>query len=219
MNNHRDAHGDLSRASDHMPYVPPNEHTRVSRLLKSIQTGDQRVIAAITHILGNPPLRDNFEAAADFLNLAAPPKKPTAASQTISAVDQEDDTVILPNKGTTGVELRYHGQDEYPNLTAPQKNELRQWRESQKGKKKGKDKSKVKGKRKDEGGNNRNNDRYKKKKSTIAALQTDMKEMRDLIKEQSQSIAALTSSRPNTDQEQTSNRNNDALRRPTQREN
>ena len=62
-------------AEDHIWYYPPNEYTRVQRLLKSIESTDIRIVSAITTILGDTIKRLNFEQAADLLILADPVRK------------------------------------------------------------------------------------------------------------------------------------------------
>ena len=83
---HRDAHNELVRASQFVQYEVPNEHTRVSRLLKSIISTDGAILAAITPIQGISTMRDNFEQAADFLLLTAPAPKEIMKSCRISAI-------------------------------------------------------------------------------------------------------------------------------------
>ena len=75
INKHREAHNDFVRASQHVDYDPPNEHTRVTILSKMIITSDQRVIAATTTILASNAKRNDFELAAEFLLLADPQKQ------------------------------------------------------------------------------------------------------------------------------------------------
>ena len=72
---HGSAHNDIVRAEDHIGYQPPNEYTRVQRLIKSIESTDIRIVSAITTILGATIKRGNFKQAADFLFLAAPVRK------------------------------------------------------------------------------------------------------------------------------------------------
>ena len=60
INKHRKAQYDFVKASQHVDYDPPNEHTRVSGLLKSITTYDQRVISATTTILSYNAKRDEL---------------------------------------------------------------------------------------------------------------------------------------------------------------
>ena len=89
INKHSEAHNDFVRASQHVDYEPPNEHTRVSRLLKCITTSDQQVIAVTTTILAYNAKHDDLELASDFLILAAPQKQGDEnEQQRISAIYQ-----------------------------------------------------------------------------------------------------------------------------------
>ena len=72
ISSHRSSQNDMVRAEDHIGYQPPNQYTRVQRLIKSIESADIRIVSAITTILGDTVKRGNFEQAADFLLLAAP---------------------------------------------------------------------------------------------------------------------------------------------------
>ena len=85
------AHNEMVRAEDHIGYQPPNEYTRVQRLIKSIDYTDIRTVSAITTILGDTIKRGNFEQAADFLLLAAPVRKNDTSDNKhlISAVNDE----------------------------------------------------------------------------------------------------------------------------------
>ena len=69
---HRSAQNDIVIAEDHIWYYPPNEYTRVQRLLKSIESTDIRIVSAIMTILGYTVKRENFEQAADLLILSDP---------------------------------------------------------------------------------------------------------------------------------------------------
>ena len=89
INKHRKAHNDFVRDSQHAAYDSPNNHKRVSRLLKSITNSDQRFIPSITEILANNAKRDDFELSADFLLLSAPQKQGDEnEQQRISAIYQ-----------------------------------------------------------------------------------------------------------------------------------
>mmetsp|Transcript_642 Transcript_642/g.1028 ORF Transcript_642/g.1028 Transcript_642/m.1028 type:complete len:297 (-) Transcript_642:90-980(-) len=88
---HREAHNELTRASKIVTYELPNEHTRVSRLLKSIISKDPAILAAIVGIQGNPEKRNDFELASDFLLLNAPSAKEIEANYRISAVGTGSD--------------------------------------------------------------------------------------------------------------------------------
>ena len=51
IESHRSSFNEMTRAGDSIPYEPPNDHTRVQRLLNSIQSSDLRVVYATIPIL------------------------------------------------------------------------------------------------------------------------------------------------------------------------
>ena len=118
-------------------FVPPStslfnhqESTRVRKLLTSLQSGDPRIIPAKTNIFADPSKRDDFEETANFLLIVAPPLESHGIdSRNISAMYSE-----TPNRGSSGVELRFHTGEEYRKLTSAQKAELYQWRKEKKAK-------------------------------------------------------------------------------------
>ena len=128
---HREANNELVRASQFVDYEVPNEHTRVSRLLKSLTTKDPAIISAITHIQGDNNQRNDFELAADFLLLTAPSPNNQASSHRVSAV-RKGGKFKSKGTGETGVEFRYYTGKEYKSLSRAQKKELSDWRESNK---------------------------------------------------------------------------------------
>ena len=69
----------MVRASQHISFQPPNEATRVRKLLTSLQSGDPRIIAAKTNIFADPTKRNDFEETANFLLIVAPPLNPRAS--------------------------------------------------------------------------------------------------------------------------------------------
>ena len=82
----------MVRAKDHVTCEAPNERTRVTRLLKSIQAGHIASIAATkTTIEATPTMRDSYENAADFLILNAPAPKANQHDHRISSVVEGDD--------------------------------------------------------------------------------------------------------------------------------
>ena len=90
--------------------------------------------------MGDTVKRGNFEQAADFLLLAALMRKIDTSDNEhhISAVNDEgsDDNKQASgyngfkrvDKGSSGVELRYHAFKEYKKLPEDQREELRLWR-------------------------------------------------------------------------------------------
>ena len=75
INRHREAYNDLSRASQHIKYAPPNETSRVRYLLNSLQTNDPTIYSAKTTIKADSVKKDDVEMAADFILITAPPPK------------------------------------------------------------------------------------------------------------------------------------------------
>lgn len=178
---HRDAFNDMVRASDSVAYEVPNERTRVSRLLRSVQASHMASIAAAkTTIEATPAMRDDFELAADFLILNAPASQASGRSQRISQVTFEDDDEDLHDLKAVKVDDRFYTPQEYRELSNQQKHKLKLLR-SDRGadsKKSGKGKGKGKGKRK--GGTSGRPDKKfkkmqsenKKLKQRISALET-----------------------------------------------
>jgi len=160
---HRDAYNDMVRANEHIAYETPNEHTRVSRLLRSVQANQLASIAAAkTTIEATPSKRDDFELAADFLILNAPASKSLQQEQRIAAFDT-DATYEKSSKYKDGqVQDRFYTVEEYRKLSKNQKMKLKPLRE-QRG-----DDSKPSGKRSNRNDQKKNN--YKKLKSENADL-------------------------------------------------
>ena len=95
---HREAHNDMIRASVHVAFEVPNEGTRVRKLLQSLQCSDPRTISAKTAILADDNGKKNdFEATANFLMIAAPPSRHDSDSRRISVA--RSDFQRTANKG------------------------------------------------------------------------------------------------------------------------
>ena len=169
---HREAFNQMVRAAQFIPYEVPNEHARVGRLIKSIQSKDPAIVYAMTHIQGNNQQRDDFELAADFLLLTAPKLKDTGSGpHRVSAIKtSKDGKYKSKSVGKTGVELRYYAKKEYKKLSQDQKKELMDWRAGQKSDSKS---------------------HYQK----VAALEQQLQEMRDQTEVLRSTIASLTTVR------------------------
>ena len=175
---HRDAFNDMVRASDNVSYEPPNEHTRVSRLLRSVQASHIASIAAAkTTIEATPLKRDDFELAADFLILNAPANKSMGRDHRISQVTFDDD-VDTHDLKTVKVNDRFYTPQEYRELSDKQKHKLKLLREErgQESKKSGKGGGK---RNRGKGGATTDKKKFKKMKSDnkkllqrISALET-----------------------------------------------
>ena len=134
ISKHREAFNEMVRAAQFIPYEVPNEHTRVGRLIKSLQSKDPAIVSAITHIQGNPNHREDFENAADFLLLTAPKfKDMTEGGQRISSIRSKGNKSKPATASKSGVEFRYYAKNEYRKLNKAQKKELAEWRETEKG--------------------------------------------------------------------------------------
>lgn len=194
---HRDAFNDMVRSKEHVNYEVPNERTRVSRLLRSIQAGHIAAIAAAkTTIEANPSKRDDFEEAADFLILNAPSTKSFRNDQRISAFNSYNDSSgsgnnnnqnnTLDDYRNVSVDDRFYTRQEYSQLTSDQKHKLKLLRE-----KRGNDSSNV-GKRK------KRNDNKKKKFKKVKQENDELR----------QRIAALESNGGNSNRNANGSNNN-----------
>ena len=133
INKHREAYNDMVRASQHVEYSLPNEHTRVGRLLKSITSKEPSIVSAITHIHGTTTQRNDFETAADFLLLTSPTNTNVSNTQRISASRTTSDGGDTKKGPETGVEIRYYTKKEYAKLSQAQRKELAKLRELKNG--------------------------------------------------------------------------------------
>jgi hypothetical protein len=137
---HRSAHVSLQRCAEHVPHQLPNERTRVIHLIDAIQTSDAPLQAALARIKsddGVDGMMNHFENASAYLlqfDPVAKKRKQGAGhgrQQQISGVNQDHNDggfEMKPNKGNTGVELRYYSFDEYNTLSNPQRRELKEFR-------------------------------------------------------------------------------------------
>ena len=142
---HRAAHVSLERCAQAVPHQIPDERTRVIHLIDAIQCGDSALQAAIAHIKSQSEdpdgMGNNFEEAAAYLLQFCPVSKKrkhvgNERNYNVSVVEQDNNggrnnrnnKRKKPNKGETGVELRYYKPQEYRKLSAAQIEELRQWR-------------------------------------------------------------------------------------------
>ena len=144
----REAFNDMSRASEQITYNPPNETSRVRYLLQSIETSDPTVCSAKTTIQADGTMKNDFEAAADFLIVTAPvTKHQNNQNHNVSAVNfQKKGGNKNSNKWNrkggkrgkvdtgpkTGVELRYYQPGEWRRLTQDQRDECISIRKNEK---------------------------------------------------------------------------------------
>ena len=140
---HRNAYVSMQPCVEHVKHQLPNQHTCVVYLLEGIQCPDPGLQVAMASIHTNNGLQgmhNNFEATAAHLLPYDPVIKRRAASTRclaaqISALEgdsaETSDTIgKKPSIGKSGVHLCYHTNMEYHELTAEQKREQSDWRES-----------------------------------------------------------------------------------------
>ena len=135
---HREAFNDMERASDHIPYNPPNETSRVRFLMTSIESQDATICSCKTTIQGDPAKKHDFELAADFI-LSNMPKQKSSQIHTISGLNSKKQKA---KKGKikvgpkTGVELCFYKRNEWFELTEEQRQECIAIRKQQREKRK-----------------------------------------------------------------------------------
>ena len=144
---HRNAFISMQQCAQHVSYQLPNDHSRVGYLLDNIQCNDAGLQAAMAGIRAdndpNNPYskRYNFEAAVAYMLPYCPVAKKLQTGEkqeyaNISLVDSynANPTNSFGSKktiGKTGVHLHYHNKSEYASLTKAQKQELREWRDTE----------------------------------------------------------------------------------------
>ena len=135
VSNHRAAIDDLNECANHITVSVPDQSQRVEYLIDSIACNDNTLQAAIGLVRANTNnMRHDFEAAASALIEVDPFKRGNKSGGTqrtanISAID------FSAGRGSTGVDLRWQPNKEFKKLPEEQKNELREWMQTQEGKK------------------------------------------------------------------------------------
>ena len=122
---HREAHNDMVRAAEHIPYSPPNGTTRVRHLMNSIESNDPIICSCKTTIQADALKKHDFELAADFI-LSQIPKNKSLPIHKISGLkykgkgNGKGKVKVGPK---TGVELRYYKRNEWMQLSQEQRDE------------------------------------------------------------------------------------------------
>lgn len=138
LNKHRMMNVQLSEASEHVAFQMPNERTRVTYVLDSIKSKDPEVLSGVAAVRRDDPgMRDSFEPMAAFLGPTCPVTRASASSKRANANVSGLDTGSLPQKGSTGVELRWYPNNEFKALTDEQRAELKEWSATKKAEKGG----------------------------------------------------------------------------------
>ena len=124
----------LEEASIHTNCQLPNEHTRVGYLVDNIDNSDAALQAAIASIRQNQNnLRDDFEASIATLLPTDPYVRSNASKKPVSF--EISGVTITSGRGhRTGVDLRWYKPEEFRELSANAKIELREWQNTNEGK-------------------------------------------------------------------------------------
>ena len=141
-NQHRSRFVNLSEAKNHIDFQLPTEHTRVGYLIENIVHSDPDLRAALATIRQNVNnTRDNFEGSVAVLLPVDPFKKSRKRSNESSAAPAANVSSTSTSSsandgiGSSGVVFKFHDGASYGKLTAAQKSELYEWRQSPRGKK------------------------------------------------------------------------------------
>jgi len=143
----------MLRSSEFVKYEVPNDHTRVTRLLASINPTDPWAVSAKTSVLEDGLGKGNdFELTADFLLKDAPDKNPASRAHNISSLKSNGgggsdknkrnrkrennkfgkDSDICNRGPNTGVDLRYYTDAEYKKIKPAERKELYEWQQRNK---------------------------------------------------------------------------------------
>ena len=178
------------RASQHIIYTPPDEATRVKRLIKSIVSSDMTVITAITAIKADKARRNDFDEASDFLVTISPYQKNLETeSHNISA--------LTTNTGRSGVKLRYYKRDSFGRLSNEQKQEFMSWCEKENsgnhGSRNDRDRERGggrgRGRRQGKGAND-GRSRPDRGKKNVSSVQSQINDLTKIITAQTQTIVS-----------------------------
>ena len=117
IDGHRNAFVNLTEADTHVNYQLPNDRTRTTQFLNSLNSTDPELIAAIVDIKKDDPgMRENFEETIAFLApcdlVACKRSNSKQPSAEISGATANIGNLKDGKFGTTGVELRWYKYNE-----------------------------------------------------------------------------------------------------------
>ena len=192
-NLHRKAYISLGEAADHVPVQIPDERTRVTNLMDSLDTVDPTVLAAVSSVRQDEfNKRVNFEAAVTFLVQSCPAaikqnKKKVSFDASLSAIEVAPGKGTQKSKmGTTGVPLRYHPKAEFIKLNRAQREEVAAWVKAN---------PKKGDKRKRDDNDGTSGSRPKKWNSKLSAISARQEEvMAAMVESQKAGLEAMASS-------------------------
>ena len=111
----------MIRASEETEYQVPDERSRVTCLLESIQTSYPKLESAKVTVENDIQKREDFEKAADFLCRFAPKKKDNPGGLYRIASAATEMKSELDDLEHVDVEVRYYKPDEWNRLSKDQK--------------------------------------------------------------------------------------------------
>ena len=167
----------MIRASEETDYQVPDERTRVTRLLESIQTAYPKLESAKVTVENDITKRENFELAADFLCRFAPKRKENPGGLYRIASTVTDMRSELDGLNHVDVDVRYYKPEEWSKLSSEQRKKCILTRQLQK---KGGDKlignkRKLSNQQRITKLNNKWKKKVQKQNRVIAALKADTK--------------------------------------------
>ena len=133
---HRQSYIEMTEASKHVAVECPNEHSRVTYLLNSIECKDPDLLAAVAAIKQDDTgKRQHFEDAVLFIipccPVAAKQVKKTHFGAQVAAANGLN-TTLKSGIGKTGVELRFHKHADFRALPEDQREEVKAFQAQQK---------------------------------------------------------------------------------------
>ena len=127
VSNHRTAIDDLRDCATHIGNAVPNTPQRVEFLLESITSQDNALQASMENIFSdtNGP-RIDFEGASIHL-IEVDPYWIYTKSNPTKPKPVKVSEVTFDGRGKTGVNIRWHTQQEFRDLSNDKKDELKSW--------------------------------------------------------------------------------------------
>ena len=116
----------MERASQHISYVVPNGTSRVRHLLNSIETADPTICSSKTTIVADSVMKNDFEAAANFLLINAPTakKEQTHRISSLKTKRKGRKKEKVKTGPKTGVELCFYKRNEWLDLSQDERDEV-----------------------------------------------------------------------------------------------
>ena len=183
---HRSCFVNLEEAAQHVNFQLPTEHSRVGYLIDNIVNSDPDLRAAIANIrMDINSMRSDFEKAVAALLPVCPFAK---HRQSLNPTRPQISDTTLQGKGqsTTGVDLRWHTQEEYKKLSKEQRQELYRWQSTKDGR------EKIKKDKAASGIVSRSAKSRKKLRAKIDSLEAQLKDSGPTLEEISACIATAT---------------------------